>query len=129
MKRWCTPLLLLLALAVSASAQTQPDNRNALKPRVPESPAGDYKNFVADQFGDSFTFEPITPEKPVLLTDLDGDGREDIVLQAHSKSPLDDAADMHYRVIDPFDTYWGWGDPNDTSSFTAEARNHDRVLL
>jgi hypothetical protein len=66
----------------------------------------------------------------VLFTgDFDGDGQEDAVIICKSKEPLADQAQFNYRVIDPMNAYFGWGDPNDTSQFASDDPGRARVLL
>ncbi|HKD90742.1 MAG TPA: hypothetical protein VKB56_02530 [Terriglobales bacterium] len=93
------------------------------------SPAS-LKQFVETQFGSHFTPDPMPGSTTVLLTgDLDGDGQEDAVIVCKSKEPLADQVRFNYRVIDPLDTYYGWGNPSDTTQFGALDPDRTRVLL
>jgi hypothetical protein len=89
--------VLLPALAVAQTATHKIDN-----------------DFVAAQFGDQFT---LLPEIGALFGDLDGDGVEDAVIAARCKNPLLDEAEHNYTVMDPYYTFYGYGDPKLTTTF------------
>lgn len=71
--------------------------------------------FVHKTFGDQFT---LIPEIGAMFGDLDGDGVEDAVIAARCKNPLLDEAEHDYTVIDPYYTFYGYGDPKMTTTFT-----------
>lgn len=71
-------------------------------------------DFVQRAFGKEFT---IVPEVGGMVGDLDGDGVEDAVIAARCKNPLLDEAEHNYEVIDPYYTFFGYGDPKVTMSF------------
>jgi len=73
-------------------------------------------DFVHQQFGDQFT---LLPDIGAAFGDLDGDGVEDVVIAARCKNPMLDQAEHNYTVIDPYDTYFGYGDPRITTTFSA----------
>ena len=64
-------------------------------------------DFVQQTFGKDFT---IVPEVGGTVGDLDGDGVEDAVIAARCKNPLLDEAEHNYSVIDPYYTFFGYGD-------------------
>src|SRR5258707_1503834 len=68
--------------------------------------------FVHQQFGDSCNLEP--KWKPAT-GDLNGDGVEDIVIVAHCKNPLIDQGEKDFKVIDPYNSFYGYGNPKITS--------------
>lgn len=98
-------LLLLLYSLASASAQANKDL----------STVND--EFVHQQFGDSCS---LMPGFAPMTADLNGDGIEDLVLVARCKNPLIDQGDKNYRVIDPMDSFYGYGNTSITSSFGQE---------
>jgi hypothetical protein len=71
--------------------------------------------YVAKQFGASFTLDPNIPP---MFGDLDGDGREDLVLVGTSSTPLLSQTEFNFRVADPYNAYFGTGDPRITSTFS-----------
>jgi hypothetical protein len=72
-------------------------------------------DFVHRTFGKEFT---LIPEIGAAFGDLDGDGVEDVVIAARCKNPLLDEAEHDYTVIDPYYTFYGYGDPKMTTTFT-----------
>lgn len=78
-----------------------------------EKPAPD-NEYVHEQFGDSCSLD--SQFKP-LLGDLNGDGIEDLVMVARCKSPMVDQDEKNFRVIDPMNSFYGYGNPKITSSF------------
>ncbi len=101
----------LLALALPLLAQQTPSQANA-----DNSPKID-NDFIQKQFGDSCT---LTPGPAPIKGDLDGDGIEDIVIVAKCKNPLPDQTEHNFRVIDPYNDYFGFGDPKVTTQFASE---------
>jgi len=52
---------------------------------------------------------------------MDGDGVEDVVIAARCKNPLLDQAEHDYAVIDPYYTFFGYGDPKVTMTFVEDS--------
>ncbi|MGO9126218.1 MAG: hypothetical protein ACLP6G_15195 [Terriglobales bacterium] len=72
--------------------------------------------FVELQFGSNCKLIGM----PSQRGDLDGDGIEDIVIPAHCSSPLMDQAQNNYVVLDPYDSFFGYGNPKVTTAFVAD---------
>jgi hypothetical protein len=71
--------------------------------------------FVQQQFGDQFTLlADIAP----AFGDLDGDGVEDVAIAARCKNPMLDQAEHKYMVVDPYNDFFGYGDPKVTTTFS-----------
>jgi hypothetical protein len=102
-------------------------NATAQKPPTPcDAECAALKQYVAAQFGESFT---VVRTYAALKGDLDGDGAEDTVVVAQSKTPLADQAEFHFKAIDPYDGYFGWGNPNITAQFAAQDGERAVLLL
>ena len=72
-------------------------------------------DFVQQQFGNQFT---LVPEVGAAFGDLDGDGVEDLVIAARCKNPMLDQAEHNYTVMDPYNEFFGYGDPKLTTTFS-----------
>src|SRR5437868_6117063 len=112
-------IALILFVTTAAAAQQTATAK-------PASPTGIDNDFIQKQFGDTCTLVPATPP---LKADLDGDGIEDIVIVARCRNPLPDQAEYNFKVIDPYNTYFGFGDPKVTTQFATEDPNRRGVSL
>ena len=74
-------------------------------------------DFVQKQFGSSCKL--IESEKP-MIADMNGDGVEDLVLAAHCTNPMADQSEHEFTVLDPFYTFYGYGNPKITTGFVAD---------
>jgi len=54
------------------------------------------------------------------MADLDGDGVEDVVIPARCTNPMMDQAEDNYVVVDPYDSFFGYGNPKITTQFATE---------
>jgi hypothetical protein len=86
-------------------------------------------DFVRRQFGATCRIEGDTVN--AMVGDLDGDGVEDAVIVAHCKNPLIDESEHSFKVLDPFNAFYGYSDPKVTSQFSSEddPKSRGRVLL
>jgi len=96
---------LFFALATMSAAQ-QPPSAHAVD-----------NDFIQKQFGSTCT---LIAGPPILRADLDGDGIEDLVVAAHCTNPLMDQTDDNFKVIDPFNTFFGYSDTKITTQFASE---------
>jgi hypothetical protein len=70
-----------------------------------------------------------TPWVPFLTADLDGDGVEDAVIVARCKTPLADEVAYSYKVLDPYYSNYGYGNPKITAQFNAQDPDHQNLVL
>jgi hypothetical protein len=108
LKRFAPAALFLFLLALPAIAQQA--NPKPSAPSVDDA-------LVQKQFGSTCK---LVPGPPPLTGDLDGDGTEDLVVVAHCTNPLLDTAEDNFQLIDPYNTFYGYGDTKITSQFGSE---------
>ncbi|HMH00781.1 MAG TPA: hypothetical protein VK555_05170 [Terriglobales bacterium] len=114
--RWIY-LLLILGLAPGSLAQSS----------AKTSATAISNDFVQKQFGATCS---LMAGPPTYTADLDGDGTEDAVIVARCTNPLIDETENNFKVVDPYNSFFGYGDTKATSQFASEdplARG--RVLL
>jgi len=73
-------------------------------------------DFVQKEFGSNCSLIDL----PALQADLDGDGIEDVVIAGRCKSPMMDQDEERYVVVDPYDSFFGYGNPKITTQFASE---------
>jgi hypothetical protein len=113
----CIFLFLLFGIAPGILAQTLGKSHTATV----------NNEFIQKQFGATCT---LIAGPPTYTADLDGDGTEDAVIVAKCTNPLMDQTEDNFTVIDPYNSFFGYGDTKATSQFASEdplARG--RVLL
>ena len=91
----------MLAQPVSASATAKPIVDNA---------------FVQKQFGSTCSLIGLEP----FEADLNSDGIEDIVIPARCTNPMMDQAEDGFIVVDPYNSFFGYGNPKVTTQFASE---------
>ena len=111
-----------VAVTIAASSQTAPPSPAGNKPAA----FAVDNDFVHQQFGTEFTL--VASEAP-LVADFDGDGVEDVAIVAKAKNVMMDQAEHSYRVLDPYDDFFGIGDPRITSQFGAEDPERRGMVL
>lgn len=67
--------------------------------------------------------------KPLLTGDLDGDGVEDAVIVVRFKNPLAGQVQYNYKVVDPYFTSHGYGNPKVTVEFQSADPRYNNMLL
>lgn len=85
---------------------------------------------IKQQFGPTFTLAEKFPT-PVITGDFDGDGVEDVAMVADSKDPLPDSYQYKYQVADPYNTFFGFGDPRQTATMGRldPRQNHPLLII
>jgi hypothetical protein len=82
--------------------------------------------YVRKEFGDNCS---LLAGPPQFVADLDGDGVEDLVIAARCKNPLADQAEYGFRVVDPYNSFLGYGDVKVTSTFASDEPERKGVTL
>ena len=108
-------------VAFLAGGQSQPANN-------PAPPPAEMAALVKQQFGPTFTVPPKFPT-PLITADFDGDGVEDAVIVASSSEPFPDSIAFKYKVVDPYNAYFGMGDPRVSTSFKVPDPRRDYSLV
>ena len=67
--------------------------------------------------------------KYFLTGDLDGDGVEDAVIVVRFKNPLGGQGQFNYKVVDPYFTFNGYGNPKVTVEFGSDDPRYHNMLL
>ena len=106
-----------------ARGQTQP----VAKPLSPAL-AFDLSDMVQKQFGKTFSLPAKFPT-PMITGDFDGDGIEDVAIVADSSEPAPDSYQYKYSVSDPYNTFFGLGNPTISANFGTIDTKHAHVLL
>jgi len=96
-------LMVLPALAQTPVSESNPDPK-----KIDD-------DFVHQQFGDQFTY---ISSIGAASGDLDGDGVEDVVIAARCKNPMLDQSEHSFTVIDPYNSFFGYGNPQVTTTFS-----------
>ena len=97
---------LVLALALPLLAQQAPTSTSTVD-----------NDFIKKQFGSTCT---LMPGPPQMKADMDGDGVEDLVVAARCTNPLADQAEDNFTVIDPYNSFYGYGNTKITTQFASE---------
>ena len=89
-----------------------------------------FNALAQQQFGATFSITEKTPTA-IITGDFDGDGVEDVVMVADSKDPLPDSYQYKYQVEDPYNGFFGFGDPRQTAGMGRmdPRQNHDLLVI
>lgn len=89
-----------------------------------------FNALAQQQFGATFSITEKTPTA-IITGDFDGDGVEDVVMVADSKDPLPDSYQYKYQVEDPYNGFFGFGDPRETAGMGRmdPRQSHDLLVI
>ncbi len=72
---------------------------------------------IHKQFGSTCN---LMPGPPQVKVDMDGDGIEDLIVAAHCTNALVDETENNFTVIDPYNSFYGYGNTKITTQFATE---------
>lgn len=128
--RACLLVLILVSAATAQQESKEPTKPPTVTPPPSASPPlpAWVDEMVKKQFGPEFSV--VDDFAPALITvDLDGDQVEDCVIVGRSKNPLVDQRDYGFKVLDPHNAYFGFGNPKITWDFNMRDPLRNRFLL
>jgi hypothetical protein len=121
--------VLLVVLAIAAASARLSAEKKPLPPppahaRTPIPAVTD--EYVHKEFGENCS---LLGGPPQFVGDLDGDGVDDLVIAARCKNPMADQAEYGFHVIDPYNSFLGFGDVKVTSTFASDEPERKGVSL
>ena len=118
-------VLLALVFCVApgvASAQSAPQPTPVAKGN---EPAEIVRSAVAREFGPHFT---LSPKFQPMFGDFDGDGTEDLAVVVTGE-PMLAMGEYKYKLIDPYDGYFGYGNARTMMAFSVNPDEHPLLVL
>jgi hypothetical protein len=120
-------LLAFGAITVTSAVLAADKKQPPPPPMHAKSPVPAVTNeYVHKEFGDNCS---LLAGPPQFVADLDGDGVEDLVIAARCKNPLADQAEYGFHVVDPYNSFLGYGDVKVTSTFASDEPERKGVTL
>src|SRR5689334_9529987 len=125
--------LALSIMLVTQSLLLAEDHGNASKsestpPKISAEQVGEANDLIHRQFGDGFMLVA-DAEPPILTGDFDGDGIEDVAFVASAKKLPHAETAAGYHMIDPYDDFFGFSNPQVTIRFNGTEPDRARYLL
>jgi hypothetical protein len=122
--RCIVAILTLLALPALVSAAKKPLPPPPAPSKSPKPAVTD--EYIHKEFGDNCS---LLAGPPQFVGDLNGDGVDDLVVAARCKNPLADQAEYGFHVIDPYNSFMGFGNVKITSTFASDEPERKGVSL
>jgi hypothetical protein len=82
--------------------------------------------YVHKEFGDDCS---VLPGAPQFVGDLDDDGIDDVLIPARCTNPMADQTEFAFRVVDPYNSFLGFGNVKVTSTFVTDQPDRKGVCL
>ncbi len=124
-RSWLLTAALVLLASLVFAQQVPPAPGHTTTSRALD--AATMTKIVHDQFGSGYK---VLTEFAPLLSDFDGDGIEDLAVAAKAVNPLLNAVEYHYTVVDPYHSFFGYGNPKVMMEFGADdPRQQGHVIL
>lgn len=115
-------LSLLLAACVATAQSPQPASS------AQQDALLNLGDVVKQQFGKTFALTANFPT-PAIVADFDGDGVEDVAIVATSPEPFPDSFEFKYKILDPYNAFFGLDNPAITAAFSPEDPSRKHYLL
>jgi hypothetical protein len=122
------PIVLGLPCLLMAQKEVDSPKSQAAVAKLSAEQVQRTNDLIHRQFGDSFMLVE-NAQPPVLTGDFDGDGIEDAAFVASSKKVPHVEAATGYRMVDPYDDFFGYGNPQVTVRFNSSEPGRARYLL
>jgi hypothetical protein len=117
----------LLIISSTPSLKAQAKKQPPSPPAHATHPSPEVTDdFVQKQFGENCS---LLAGPPQFVADFDGDGVDDLVVAARCKNPISDQAEYSFKVIDPYNSFLGFGDVKVTSTFASDAPERRGISL
>lgn len=118
-------LSLIALILICRLLPAQKDPANAATSNAPDGPT--LAKIIKSQFGPGYK---VLPGFAPIVADFDGDGVEDLAVAAKAVNPLLNSVEYHYTVIDPYHSFFGYGNPKVMMEFGADdPRQQGHVIL
>jgi hypothetical protein len=125
--------LALLIMLLTQALLLAEDHGNGSKsestpPKISAEQVREANDLIHRQFGDGFMLVA-DAEPPILTGDFDGDGIEDVAFVASAKKLPHVDTSAGYHMIDPYDDFFGFSNPQVTVRFNGAEPDRARYLL
>lgn len=122
-------MLVTQSLLLAEDHGNAPKSESApAKAKISAEQVQEANDLIHRQFGEAFMLVA-DAEPPILVGDFDGDGIEDVAFVASAKKLPHVEAGTGYHMIDPYDDFFGFSNPQVTIRFNGAEPDRARYLL